>query len=241
METAKIRRGNDIQLKIQLRLNNSDEFANIQSLRAVFVNSTLKDKLEKEYIKKNRFIGRFPIEPFTDEFEPTAYNVNSTGRHCYRVFVHNQYNGFGVYPDWKKSMPIRDVDYTNYYAEISRTRDTKTVVVTFPAEAQLFDGVYGLVVIAKIYDSGYKNNTRTITTNYNNLFELVGDSEDATDQKVQIEVTDAENTEPSGDIYVVSGTYAGSVDGKETIKLSRSDNSVVNIDVNSISGWYEEE
>jgi hypothetical protein len=38
--------------------------------------------------------------------------------------------------------------------------------------------------VAKVVDPGYKNNERIITTNYNNIFELVNDSEDATSNAV---------------------------------------------------------
>ena len=34
---------------------------------------------EKDWKNKSRFIGRFPIEPFTDEYLPTAYDINSSG------------------------------------------------------------------------------------------------------------------------------------------------------------------
>lgn len=114
---------------------NNQPVANVLTARAFFVNTTLKEKLEKEYIKKNRFIGRFPIEPFVDEFEPCCRNINSVGYPNYRAYVHNTYNGFGVNPDWKKSMPIRDVDITKYQSEVERTVDPDTIIVTFPAEA----------------------------------------------------------------------------------------------------------
>ena len=68
----KIRIGNDVKLQVNLSLGEGVDYTNIQSMRAIFVNATLKEKLEKEYIKKNRFIGRFPIEPFVDESTPTS-------------------------------------------------------------------------------------------------------------------------------------------------------------------------
>jgi hypothetical protein len=82
----KIRIGNDISLKIQLTFGDSSS-ANVLSAEAFFVNTTLKNKLEREYKKKNRFIGRFPIEPFTNEFEPSEYCINSTGFPKYKAFV----------------------------------------------------------------------------------------------------------------------------------------------------------
>lgn len=184
METTKIRKGNDIRLKIQLKLVGTDDIANILSLRAIFINTTLKEKFEKEFIKKNRFIGRFPIEPFVKEFEPCKYNINSTGRGIYKAFVHNEYCGFGLHPDWKKCMPIRDIDMVKYFAPVTSTTDPRVKIIDFPAEAQLHEGVYQLVLIAKIGDAGFKNKERVVTVNYNNIFELVNDSEDATDSIV---------------------------------------------------------
>lgn len=110
-------------------------YASIQSLKAVFVNSTLEEKFKEEFIKKNRFIGRFPIEPFVKEFEPCKYNINSTGRGIYRAFVHNEYCGFGLHPNWKKCAPIRDIDITRYFAPVVSTVDPKVKIVDFPAEA----------------------------------------------------------------------------------------------------------
>ena len=132
----KIRLGNDIRLKIQLPIGSFDgDKSVILSARAFFVNSTLKEDILKKYIKKNRFIGRFPIEPFVDEFEPTKYCINSMGFPKYRAFVHNEYNGFGLKPNWKKSMPIRDVNITVYESTVERTSNPNTVIVTFPASA----------------------------------------------------------------------------------------------------------
>lgn len=235
METAKIRKGNDIRLKIQLRLANKDEYANIQSLRAIFVNTTLKEKLEKEFIKKNRFIGRFPIEPFVKEFEPCEYNIHSTGYGRYRAFVYNEYCGFGLYPDWKKCMPIRDIDVTTYYAPITNTEDPYIKIIDFPAQAQKYEGVYQLILIAKIADPGYKDFQRTVTINNNNIFELVGDSEEeGVDNPVQIEIVDQSSTEPLQDVYVIAGGYSD-----KTVHLRRNDNSVIDVDVSPITSWYE--
>lgn len=234
MEITKIRKGNDIRLKIQLKLNEPDNFANIQSMRAIFINTTLKEKIEKEFIKKNRFIGRFPIEPFVHEFEPCRYNIHSTGYGKYRAFVHNMYQGFGLHPDWNKCLPIRDVNITEYFAPVISTTDPKVMIVDFPAEAQLHEGVYQLVVIAKIFDAGYKNQHRTVTTNYNNIFELVTDSEDATDESVQIEINNSSDPEPLKDVYVVAGSYSD-----DSIHINRNDSAVIDIDVSPITNWYE--
>lgn len=234
----KIRIGNDVQLNIQLTLDGTEDRANIQSLRAIFVNTTLKEKLQKEYKKRNRFIGRFPIEPFVDEFEPNEYCINSTGYPKYNVTVYNQYKGFGVKPDWNNSFPVKQQPITEYYAEVNHTQIQDVVSVLFPGEAQLYEGSYELVVIAKVYQAGYKNNIRTVATNYKNVFELVKDSqEEGVNNPVQIEIVNSDNTEVPQDTYVVSGSYSNN-----QIKLRRNDNGIINVDVEPIMiGWYEDD
>lgn len=103
----KIRIGNDIRLQISLRFRDLDKIVNIQSIKAFFINTTLKDELDKQYKRKNRFVGRFPIEPFLDEFEPNAFAINSAGYPKYHAIVHNRYNGFGLRPNWDKCFPKR--------------------------------------------------------------------------------------------------------------------------------------
>lgn len=66
-------------------------------------------------------------------------------------------------------------------APVSASEKKGKVYVDFPAESQLYTGQYALVIIAKIYQPGYgsNDNLRTITMNYNLVFELVGSSEEA--------------------------------------------------------------
>lgn len=230
----KIRIGNDISLKIQLTFGDSSS-ANVLSAEAFFVNTTLKNKLEREYKKKNRFIGRFPIEPFTNEFEPSEYCINSTGFPKYKAFVMNSYNGIGLRPNWKNVAPIKEMQYTVYRTGIERTVDPSIVVVTFPASAQLYEGEYELVVTAKVFDQGYANNERTVTANYKNVFELVSDSQaESVDNPVQIDIVNTSDEESTNDVYVITGRY-----DNNSILLSRNDNTTVNIDISPITEWYD--
>lgn len=228
----KIRLGNDVRLKIQLPVNSAASgFASILSARAYFVNTTLKEKLEKEYIKKNRFIGRFPIEPFVDEYQPTAYNINCSGHPKYHAFVRNEYKGFGVNPNWKECLPIKDVNITVYESAVERTPDPETIIVTLPAIAQKYEGDYELIITAQIYDEGYANNSRTVTINAKHVFELVSDTEleEGVNNPVQLEINNPES-ESRRDIYVVAGQYSD-----DNVTLVRNDGGSVNID---ISPWY---
>lgn len=230
----KIRIGNDIRLKIQLTFGDSSS-ANVLSAEAFFVNTTLKNKLEQEYKKKNRFIGRFPIEPFTNEFEPSEYCINAAGLPKYKAYVMNSYNGIGLKPNWKNVAPIKEVDYTVYRTGIERTVDPSIVVVTLPASAQLYEGEYELVVTAKVFDQGYANNERTVTANYKNVFELVSDSQgESVNNPVQIDIVNTSDEEDVNDVYVIAGRY-----DNNSIHLSRNDNAAVNIDISPITQWYD--
>lgn len=228
----KIRIGNDVKLRIQLSYNG--DYANIQNAKAFFVNATLKEKLEAEYKKRNRFVGRFPIEPFLNEFKPSAYNINSVGYPRYNVMVFNNYSGFGVNPDWKNAFPLKEMNITEYRAEIVHTSTPTVIEVLFPSDAQLYPGVYQLVIVAQIHEPGYKNNVRTITTNYNGLFELVTDSEDAdVEERALIEINNESSEEPLQDIYAVAGSY-----NNNNIQIRRNDGGIINVDV-TVPEWYE--
>ena len=147
----------------------------------------------------------------------------------------NQYNGFGVYPDWKNVGPIKKMDITEYTSDIEHTINQSIIIASFPAESQVHTGVYDLIVVAKIYDPGYKNNARTVTIDYSNVFELVSNSEDSdVDDPVQIEINNASDETPKQDYYVVAGSY-----NNNEILLRRNDNATVHVDINPVSGWYE--
>lgn len=245
----KIRIGNDIRLNLQLAFNDVNADAvNILGGKVYFINTTLKEKFEKEYKNKNRFIGRFPIEPYLNEFQPNEYCINSCGNPTYRAFVANEYKGFGPKPNWNKSFPIGDVNLTTYQAEFSRTVHADTIDVIFPAEAQLYPGQYELVFVAEIYAPGFSRSSRTITTNYKNVFELVSDSANETtptgedtevvnqDVKLVISRVYADNGVTAPDVYTVRGTY-----NNGNIALNRNDGETVNVDLSSATNWYEGE
>ena len=233
----KIRIGTDIRLTIQLRLPNGT-LSNIKSAKAFFINTTLQEDLERQYKNKNRFMWRFPKEVFTNEFDSTPYNINSLGYPRYNVITHNYYKGFGLHPNWNECLPFGKYNITEYLAEIQHEAEPNTITVDFPAEAQMFPGVYKLVVVAQIYAPGYKRNIRTITVSYNDIFELSKDG--GSDQAATLVVDGDDMVTPStleDDIYVISGGYD---DGH--IILNRSAGaSNVDIDVSDINAWYIDE
>ena len=229
----KVRIGNDIRLQVQVTCG--EEPVNLLFVKAVFVNKTLQDKFKKEYKKKNRFMHRFPIEPFTDEFKSTAYNINSAGYPRYKAFVPNPYNGFGVYPKWDQIGPFKGMNITEYTSTVEHTADADTIVATFPAEAQKFEGSYDLIVVAQIEDTGYSNHARTVTVDYSNVFELVKSSQESdVENPVQINIDNVSDGQGRQDYYVISGSY-----NNNNILLNRNDNNVVSVDITPVSGWYE--
>ena len=88
----------------------------------------------------------------------------------------------------------------------------------------------------QIYDSGYTNNSRTVTVNTKNVFELVNDSslEEITDNSVLLEINNTDSDVRSQDVYVIGGTY-----NNDNIVLSRNDSASINVDVSAITGWYD--
>ena len=249
----KVKIGNDIRLRIQISAKGvnwqfGDKFPavfksdastgdsfEILSARAFFINTTLKNEFEKECKRVNKFFSRFPIEPFINEFEPDAYNIHVSGKFPkYRAHVANLYNGFGVYPDWNKCKPMKDMDITVYRSEIIRTKDPKVIIVDFPAEAQVFEGEYELLVQAKVFDPTYRNNERTVTASFKDLFKLVKDQDEAIDNPVQIDIVNTDDIDTLRDVYVVSANY-----NKDHINIRRNDMGVVDLDISPITQFYE--
>ena len=83
----------------------------------------------------------------------------------------------------------RQYDRCRFLAPVEATDSKNKIKVYFPAQAQLYTGVYKLVIVAKVYEPGYcKDNLRTITIDYENVFTLVGCSEEGIDGNITIRV-----------------------------------------------------
>ena len=223
----------------------------IQSVKAILINTSKQTERYNTIKNKTRFLGRFPVEPFTDGFIPTGYNIRCSGRPSWRAFpreaIMRQYNGFGIYPKWNElylKFPFKnDIEYI---AEVSATEDPNVIEVTFPAEHQLYTGSYKLVLVFKMYAKGYKHNLRTVTVDIDNVFELVKTTSEAIDNDIIInvyrhidgiteDVQEVEEPNYSEDIYV----SAGEITNDNQILLSRTDGQVISIDGNGLFGWYE--
>ena len=216
------------------------DMLNIQSIKAYIVNISKKEELKASFKNKTRFIGRFPIEPFTDEYLPTAHDINGCGYYAYYARPVSFYNGFGLKPDWKRIYSNPWDNVTDYLALVERTEQRDAVDVIFPAEAQLSVGNYKVVLVAKIYSPGYSvDNTRTVTADYNNVFELVSSTEEADSTTSTFIVSDglSEGSDfyvNPEDIYVQQGSY-----NPGTITLNLTNGQQVPVDLSQLDSWYE--
>jgi hypothetical protein len=72
--------------------------------------------------------------------------------------------------------------------------------VAFPAEHQLYTGVYKLVIVAKVYAPGFnKYNLKTVTIDVPDVFELVSTTEEGSDTGFYINVSNIIEDLPSAE------------------------------------------
>lgn len=217
--------------------------------------------------KHSRFIARFPIEPAMECFNATPYDICGCGYPTYRAypraFLFAPYHGFGVKPEWEGvykplfpcpafppgSVPPPDKeeeikDDSKYLAEVAATNHQNIVEVLFPAAHQLHPGTYSMVIVAKLYCPGFNaNNTKTVTLDVPNVFELVKTTEDAIDGDVTIHVnnitdvlsgTEIERT--TTDIYV-DNAYLSSNFNK--LILDRTDGIGLDVNLDKLTDIYD--
>lgn len=211
---------------------------NIKSIEAFFVNTTVQEQLQPVNSGKMRFINRFPIEPVIGQYMSTAYNVNGCGYPSYHAFP-QAYTGFGVNPKWNdiyKQIPCPNV--TKYRAVVNAT-SSDTIEVIFPAEDQLFTGVYKLIIVAKLYEPGYNNNLRVVTIDRGNAFELVDSSSEETNPSTGMYV-DIDNTSyidtDAEDRYTIRGKL-NKDDG--VLTMSYNNGGQFNVDLSEEMSWAE--
>lgn len=240
----KIRIGSDIRLMVTLSgvKFGGDEYAlvNIQSMTAILQNTTLKNKYKEKLKDKTRFISRYPIEPHLDEFVATTANLNTSGYPAYHVMPNSHmirtYAGYGVEPEFDIIYrKMHKYNLTDYRTPVEHTSAPDTVYVYFPAEAQLFPGVYKLIIVAQIYVPGYnKNNLRTITVDHEEVFELVtSSSEEETEGEITIVID--EGSSVVYDNFVEFTDY----DNAGTVELHMTNGDTVPIDLTSEFTWGE--
>lgn len=189
----RIRIGNDIRLRINLLNMKGIDTINIKSIKVYIINTSREKEKADKIANCTKFISRFPCEPHHPAFEPSAYDLNLAGLPRYYAYpehhCHYFYHGFGLHPDWSHIYPVNNcTNDTEFIAPVQATEYKDQVDAYFPANSQLYCGVYKIVVVARIYQPGYGlDNLRTITMDYNNIFRLVDDST-GTNSDVTIEI-----------------------------------------------------
>lgn len=189
----RIRIGNDIRLRINLLNMKGIDTINIKSIKVYIINTSREKEKADKIANCTKFISRFPCEPHHPAFEPSAYDLNLAGLPRYYAYpehhCHYFYHGFGLHPDWSHIYPVENcTNDTEFIAPVQATEYKDQVDAYFPANSQLYCGVYKIVVVARIYQPGYGlDNLRTITMDYNNIFRLVDDST-GTNSDVTIEI-----------------------------------------------------
>lgn len=165
----KIRIGNDIALNIHLSQKYIKDPINIKNVQCIVV----------------------PGECCSDTpFTPSKYDINRCGLPVYHMlpccdgasYSMRQYNGFGV--DIKKDeVYVADCCCNNdnqCRLEVRSMGAPDSFMAFFPAYNQRVVGKYKLIVVAELFEPGYdKNNLRTVTIDYPDVFELVSSSSEA--------------------------------------------------------------
>ncbi len=180
-DSRAIRIGNDIKLDVTIQELNGMDIINIKAIKCIIVNTT----------------------PMLSDHCGTAYEVHCCGLPTYHIHPMHQYWGYGMHPfgpkNWHHGLcPHYDYFCRNPYgrfylkpihtdhkpfefiAPVKALPDRNKVRVFFPASAQMLCGLYSLTFVIDLYEPGYHcNNLRTITVDYNNVFELVPNMEGA--------------------------------------------------------------
>lgn len=176
-DSRKYRIGNDINLDITINELNGMDIINIKSIRCFIKNTT----------------------PGMDPHN--HYDVHRIGLPMYHAMPQNRNYGYGMYPGvpnfhrlypnypylrdfnphWH--MPVERRPHLHpheFDAPVKALEDRNKVRVYFPAIAQMLCGMYSLTFVIQLYEPGYHcNNLRTVTVDYNNVFELVPNMEGA--------------------------------------------------------------
>lgn len=173
-DSRAIRIGNDIKLDVTIQELNGMDIINIKSIKCFIINTT----------------------PMLQDHCGTQYEIRRCGLPGYYAHPVQEYHGFGVYPRFPKIWhhnlcpyygqfgrhylkPInKHHNHCEFIAPVKALEERNKVRVFFPATAQMLCGLYSLTFVIDLYEPGYhSNNLRTITVDYNNIFELVPNAE----------------------------------------------------------------
>ena len=247
----KIRIGNDIRLAVDLRkqvIGEGDDTFAVRQVTAYLVNTTKIAEYKAKLEERKHFVGRFPREPFSHDYNTTPWCVCGCCMPTWNVLpVNGVYGGFGTEPFGKLDKELQKIaSVIQYKASCQATAQQNIINVYFPAKDQLATGEYKLVLVASVYAPGYNiENLKTIQVDVPEVFELVETTEEGIDTGVVIN-TDVERPvegtaggEDTGDITFDDVYVNGGILTNGNIVLNRTDEVPVTIDLDGIVGWYE--
>lgn len=254
----KIRIGNDIRLAVDLntQLDLPAGSNNVRQVSAYLINTTRLAEYKKKAKARSGFIGRFPREPFSHDYNTTPWCLCGCGKPTWNAYPTNAgcvYSGFGVEP-YRGLKELKQLSRSiQYKAACYNTQYPNMILVDFPANQQLHTGVYTLILVVKLYVPGYTDNVQTVTTDIRNVFELVKsvadiDEGSAIDTGVTIVTNPSNQDVPTpddpntpdipdivyDDIYVNEASISN-----DTLSLGRTDDQTLNVDLGGVVGWYE--
>jgi hypothetical protein len=179
----KIRIGNDIRLAVDLntQLDLPAGSNNVRQVSAYLINTTRLAEYKKKAENRSRFIGRFPKEPFSHDYDTTPWCLCGCGKPTWNAYPTNAgcvYSGFGTEP-YKGLKELKKLSQSiQYRAACYNTQYPNTILVDFPADQQLYAGVYTLILVVKLYTPGYADNIKTVSKDIPNIFEIVKSTKD---------------------------------------------------------------
>lgn len=158
-----VQRGTDVKFTVSFLNPDGNGVTDlvVENVIAKFINRTKLDEYNSHC--KKECDRRYPIEPTSFDYDSEAYCLNQSGKSCYNV------------------MPIQSCKKCNIplcsFESFGRVRydsSSNKFHVLFPAESQIFDGEYDLVLTASIYYPAYKDNdTKKLSITYDKIVELV--------------------------------------------------------------------
>lgn len=248
----RIRIGNDIRLNLTLRGPRTYDQASIKQLRCYLINTSIVDFFPNNCNMNDHVFGNHCM---MGRCGHPCYHVNPCEyfRDCRKCCQHNCMLSHGneLAPNYCKKPDLR---CHNKYNSVAGTTDDRfcytaysrvlpkanSIQCYFPAEDQMFCGIYKLVVEAVIYEPGWgRTDLHTYTMDYGDVIDLVDDNTGASgDITLDVDKDDLDNknilsiTAKTKNIYMYGNTSLrlGEKDTREhayTIEVELENGSVL--------------